>query len=229
MKTILVIAIFTICLQGLFAQDPTNTIYPIVNGNQVSIHQDNSYHNCGFSPGLEHVIINDSIINWYQVDTLGIYYGCMCFFDYAVNIDSLNPGNYTVFVHSVYPVYNISDTTYEGSTTFTIEGQVRCDSILQLTSYASACHVNTGLENDHPDDEQFVIVSNANVLSIGNKGSRRITKVLLSNLSGQVVLKKDYISSLEIQLSTSFLKKGIYVISIYDEHNNVENRKVVIF
>ena len=85
------------------------------------------------------------------------------------------------------------------------------------------------MENDLPVDEQFVIVSNANVISIGNKGSRRITKVLLSNLSGQVVLKKDYISSLEIQLSTSFLGKGIYVISIYDEHNNVENRKVVIF
>lgn len=229
MKAIIISAIFAICFHGLFAQNPGSIFYAVVNGNQVSIHQDNAHHNCGFLPGLENVTITDSIINWYQIDTLGISYGCTCYFDYSVSIDSLNPGNYTVMVYSVFDLSYGTSTIYEGTTSFSIGGQTTCNNNFQLSSNASECHEYTGLKIDPPMDVSYVIVHNANGLSIRNKGSGKIIKVVLSNLSGQVVLKNAYSASSEIQLSASSLKKGVYVISIYDERNTIENRKVVIF
>lgn len=224
MKRIILIAALIICFQQLFAQYDYDAIYAIVTGNQVSIHQDNAYHNCGFAPGLEHITINDYIINWYQVDSIGILYRCMCFFDYSVTIGPLNPGNYTVFVYSVYTSTGLSDSTYEGSAFFTIEGQYRGDSIIQLTSHASECQGSI-----LPADDQYIIENNSSGLSVICIGSGKIIKVELTNLSGQGVLRKAYNSESEILLPISALKKGLYIISLYDTNNTKVNRKVAIF
>ena len=228
MKTTTAVTLLILCFNGLFAQVPGSTIYSIVNGNQVSIYQVNARQNCGFSPGLKHVIITDSIINWYQVDTLGIFYGCFCYFDYSVNIDSLNPGNYTANIYSAYHLPNSSDTLYQGSTTFTIEGPVIFDSIVHLTTHASACHEYNSVRNDLPFTEQFNVVSNSNGLLIENKGYGKITKIILSNLSGQEVFRKTYGQASHIQLPVSFLNKGVYIISIFDEYYKIGYRKVVV-
>jgi hypothetical protein len=229
MRSFILTVVLSICFQGLFAQDNEfDTIYPIVSGNQVSIHQDNAYQNCGFRPGLEHITINDSIINWYQVDTIGMFFGCRCWFDYSVNIDSLNPGTYTVFVYSCYNSPSWSDSTYEGSTQFTIEGpQTKCDSILHLSSTATPCHEYTALKFIQPVDEQYSIKYNTDKLSVVTKGPK-IIKVILSNLSGQEVIGVKYNSATEIQLSISSLKKGVYIISLFDNYNIRVNRKLAI-
>jgi len=229
MKALILIAIFSIYFQKVSAQVPSDTIYPIVNGNQVSLHQDNAHHNCGFQPGLKHITVNDNIINWYQVDTIGIFYGCLCFFDYSVTIDSLNPGNYTAFVYSVYNAPTSQDTTYEGVTSFTIFGQPECDSILQLLSHASACHEYDALKEKPAIEKKYSIISGANGLFIINKGTGKIVKVVLTNLSGQEMLRKVYEPASEIQLPASMLRKGVYIISISDNHGETENHKVAIF
>lgn len=229
MKAIILFAVFSICSLGVSAQYQSDTIYPIVYGNQVSIHQDNAHRNCGFQPGLKHITIDDSIIKWYQVDTIGIFYGCLCFFDYSVTIDSLNPGSYTALVYSVYHTPDWSDTTYEGITTFTIIGQPECDSIVQLSSFASACHEYDGLKENRPLGLKYTIICNANGISINSKGTGRINRVAISNLSGQEVFRKIVEPAPVIQLQTPMLNKGIYIISVSDNHGVTENQKIVVF
>ncbi len=228
MKTTLLIAVFGLYFLGLFAQPPT-TIYAVVNGNQVSIHQVNAYHNCGFSPGLNNITMNDSVINWYQYDTLYIIYGCMCFFDYMVSIDSLNPGTYTVDVYSGYVLPSGTYPHYEGSTTFVIGAPAGCDSILKLSSSASLCHPFNSLRKPEPYEERYSVLYKSDMLIITNKGSGVIAKVVLSNLAGQEVLRKVCNTASDVQLSTSFVKKGVYIISLFDDHGAIENHKVVVF
>lgn len=228
MKTLFLFIITNFFISGLLAQVPSDTIFSIVNGHQVSIHQNNAYHNCGFSPGLKHVVINDSVVNWYQVDTLYIFYGCMCFFDYSVSIDTLKAGTYIANVYSVYNTPDIHDTSYQGSTSFTIFEQNQCDEAIKLLSTKSDCHQYNALKKQFAFEDLFKIHIGQDWFSINSVGLLSIANISLFNLSGQLVLSEKFDFATETRMSTSSLTKGIYILSITDQQKNIYYKKIPV-
>jgi len=205
------------CLSNmLFAQSPYDTIYAVVNGNSVTIHQDNAYQNCGFQPFLENVaFINDTTIEWYQTDTIGTIYGCGCFFDYSVTLDSLQPGHYLVNVFSVYDLPEGIYSTFEGTTSFIIEQQIECDSIIALTSYASLCHEYTGVSEKIINDDfhHYSVISDQTGISIISNDGRMIEKVVINDLSGRLVYQSTGNPTAVLKVA---LSRGFYLVSIFN-------------
>jgi hypothetical protein len=226
MKALLFIAALGICSLG-FAQQDVDTMYAIVNGNQVSIHQDNAGHNCAFTPIPDNVAVNGNVINWYLVDTIGMIAVCECYFNYAVDIDSLSPGDYTVNLYSAIHSPYTPDSVYEGSAQFTIAGPYQCDNSFQLSSYVGPCHEYNGIMQHGTD--QYSIRQYPGGLMIVSNGAATINRVVMSNLSGQEVLKNDYNAASEIYLSAEACEKGFYIIKVYDSSGIRMKRKVVIF
>lgn len=217
-KHLLLVSIALLSISG-FSQNVADSIYAVVNGNQVTIYQDDATRNCGFLPNLENAYLQDGNLKWYQVDVSGEVYGCECLFDYSVSIDSLNPGTYNVGVYYVY----FSDTIFEGTTSFTIESQYPCDNVLELSSYAGTCQVAV---KEIPTDN-LVIMNTSDVLSISLHSTEKITRASLSNISGQKIYAKSYTSGNEIHIPTSSFKPGIYVISIITNSGQY-NRKIIL-
>jgi hypothetical protein len=211
-----------------FAQQNYDTIYAVVNGNQVSIHQDNAQHNCAFTPIPGNLTLNGYAINWYQVDTIGMIAVCGCFFDYSVDIDSLPQGNYTVNVYSAINSLFTPDTVYEGSAHFTVNGPYQCDNSLELSSYNGPCHEYDGIKKHDRGNDYYIITQNPAGMAITGMGSEQISSVILSNLSGQEVLRNNYDPASVVYVSTSGLSKGFYIITINDGQKAKTNRKVVI-
>ncbi len=218
-KHFLLFSILLLTISG-FSQAIPDSIYAVVTGNQVTIHQDDANRNCAFFPNLENLEIDANVIKWYQVDTLGLIAGCDCFFDYSVTIDSLNPGAYDVGVYYVY----MSDTTFEGTTSFTIENQYSCDSVVELSSYASSCHF---VDVKEIPDETITITNTTEVLSITMNSNEKIINASLLNISGQNVYVMSYLSGSEIKIPISTLKSGIYIVSV-STNSGQYNRKVVL-
>lgn len=206
-----------ICLSNLlFAQSPYDTIYAFVNGNSVTIHQDNACQNCGFQPMLENIIfINDTTFEWHQIDTIGTFYGCTCFFDYSVSLDSLRPGHYMVNVFSVYDLPEGIYSTFEGTTSFIIEQPIECDSIIALTSYASLCHEYTGVSEKVINDDlnHYSVISDQTGISIQSNDGRMIEKIVINDLFGRLVYQSagNPVSMLRVGLS-----RGFYLVSIFN-------------
>jgi hypothetical protein len=49
---------------------------------------------------------------------------------------------------------------------------------------------------------------------------------LITNILGQVVLSYDKSLTGELQLDVSGLKKGIYIVSLYDKDGNIFSKKM---
>jgi hypothetical protein len=228
MKALLLIAAMVTCTM-VYSQNDVDTIYAVVNGNQVTIHQDDARYNCAFTPIPNNVVLNDHVIDWYKIDTTGQIALCLCYFNYSVNIDSLQPGDYTVNVYSaIISPYTSPDSVYEGSTHFTISGPYQCDNLLELSSYIGPCHQYDGIRNQNKTDDNYTISQNAEGLSISGRGTDRIGIVKLSNLSGQEVLKNYYDAASSVYISTNSLSKGFYIVTISDGQKIATNRKVAI-
>ncbi|MGA2822533.1 MAG: T9SS type A sorting domain-containing protein [Bacteroidales bacterium] len=155
MKTIFFI--FFLVAASVFGQ-PTGTLSTIVNGNSVVIKLDSAWRNCG-SQYEQQIIFNGDSITWLQVDW-GMNYGCECIYNYSVTVDSLNAGNYVAAVYYTYVhnnwIYDSitgtgyythipCDTTYQGSTTFTILS-VSSNPPFKSDSFASNCLLSS-IEN----------------------------------------------------------------------------------
>lgn len=228
MKALTLIAAMCICSSG-FAQWNPDTAYAIVNGNQVSLHQDNVANNCAFTPIPDNVAINGNLIDWYLVDTIGMIAVCECYFNFSLDIDSLSPGDYTVNLYSAILSPFTPDTSYGGSIHFTITAPHQCDNSFQLASVNGPCHEYDGIKKHPGNRDQYSISQYPGGLSVAGKGAAKISRVVMSNLSGQEVLTGEYDSLPEIRLSTTALGKGFYIITIYDNSRKVMNRKVAIF
>src|SRR5690606_22138326 len=55
-----------------------------------------------------------------------------------------------------------------------------------------------------------------------------ITRVEILNQAGKTIIKKQYLSSPQIQLNISALPSGVYVVKITDRNRNIQNRRVVV-
>ena len=92
-----------------------------VQGDTVILCQDTALRNCGALYQMKTWLAGD-VLYWYQTDT-GVTFGCLCFFNLSVSVDSLNPGNYTARAYyTQYPDWGppFPDTVYAGSVGFTV-------------------------------------------------------------------------------------------------------------
>ena len=222
MKFPFVLLILSVWCNTLTAQFLPNAIYTEVIRNQVTIHQTDAERNCCFLPDLENLVLSGNTISWYQTDTMGVYCGCECFFDYSVTIDSLNPGNYSAMVYSVY----MSDTIFEGSVDFTISSQIECDQNLLLSSIASICHESTSTED--VSTEEFVVQVSPDYISVSSTPEERILKIKLYSISGQDVNCKVSGSNTEAIVHISSLPEGVYIMSLITI-NGQYTRKIPLF
>lgn len=209
-----------ICFNGiLFSQNPNHSIYAEVNGYHVVIHEDNASQNCAFYPDFQNIVLDGTNLYWFQVDTAGPWANCSCLFNYSVEIDSLNAGNYQAFVYSVYE----NDTISQGFTEFTVTGNVPCDSELVLSSYASLCL--TPVEDLSPDN--VILNYQDGIITVKLTSSEKINNVTVSDLSGQIVYKTIEQAVGEIDLPVSQLRTGLYVVSIITNSGRF-SRKMII-
>lgn len=112
-KVLLTIIILILGVAPLQADD----IYAVVDGNVATIWHRESNRNCGSLYQMD-VSLTDNLITVTEVDTGQLAY-CLCWFDLAVTVGPLEPGDYTVEIYS-----DEFDEThpYWGSTQFTIDG-----------------------------------------------------------------------------------------------------------
>lgn len=219
MRTLLIaLTISLLAIYG-YSQSIPDSVYAVVSGSQVTIYQDNAFRNCGFQPNLENIVFQDGVMKWYQVDQSGEYYGCMCTFDYSVSIDSIMPGTYDVEVYFVY----FSDTTYDGSTSFTVTSPILCDDNLELSSYAGTCEVSV----DDLPTENLLIETSAEGLAISMKSNEKIFKSCVSTMSGRVVFTKNNPAGNKIFIPASSYIPGIYIVSIVTDSGQY-NQKIAL-
>lgn len=216
MRYIILTLSFVILTGGVFSQTP-GSIYAVVYGDMVTLHEDNAGRNCGFSPSLENIVVSENVINWYQTDTVSELYRCLCTFNYQVEIDSLKSGNYTVRVYSVY----FSDTTFMGSTSFSFESSFTQEFNLKLKSYASDClsNIEEGFDYDLTffyDYEAIVFIHEF----------LTIRKISLVNMSGITVQNKIG-NDTYLYMPVKSLKRGIYIAIIQTDQGQ-SIRKVII-
>jgi len=159
-----VLALFIICLFtiSVFGQLPEfgGVLRTEVNGNSVVIKLDSTWRNCGALYDQQIFFIGNTI-TWLQVDR-GVPYMCDCIFNYSITLDSLSNGNYIVVVYYTeacitgydsngYPMTFPCDTTYQGSTTFTINNILSANPIKTGDS-ASLCLGEWNKVTEHSKD-----------------------------------------------------------------------------
>lgn len=88
-------------------------------------------------------------------------------------------------------------------------------------------NVNTVLENKSFSSSQFKVYPNptTDVLNVASKNNNSITKIIVYDILGQEVLKKEDINIAAINISD--LNSGIYYLNAVDQNNTSEIIKVV--
>jgi len=229
MKRYLIYPILFMIHVAVHSQSSLDTIYAVVTGNQVTLHQDNAYQNCCFVPALQNVyLVNDSTLSWYQMDTTNIWCGCMCFFDYSISLDSLPAGEYTAHVYSghIHPTW--PDTTYQGMTRFRVEAWLESDHIRQLTSQASDCHpYTTGTPEKEAEPGYRWYLPDRSRLILENERNTTFIEVILLSLQGQQLLEpKCYTGDVELDISR--IPPGVHIIRIREGSGRIYLLKVVL-
>lgn len=213
MKRTLILLCIIYLSPVLQAQDTGGSIYAEVLGDKVVLHEDNTTRNCGFSLSVNNVVVNDNILQWFQVDTIHDYQRCYCNFNYSLEIDSLGTGDYTAYLYSV----DIFDTTYLGSATFSIYTSFSHLNGLKLASYASPCLSDPGEELNVNVNRYAIEFYHSN---------ETINKISFITMSGFTIYTEQcHSKSCEIPVCS--LKDGIYVAQVFTEKGYF-NKKIVI-
>jgi hypothetical protein len=136
MKNIYILLLALFILNIADAQPVTGHLYGVVNGSNVILKLDTASRNCG-AEYVQYFVLNPHTcqIDWYQIDT-GQIFGCSCWFNYSIKIDSLPVGWYTANNYYTYPIGN--DTVFNGSTTFLIDSSA-VNKPVQINDSSSLC------------------------------------------------------------------------------------------
>ena len=153
-----IIKIILICLFLIIAfcrnvYSQTDTIYTIVEDDSVTIHQDQTFRNCGALYRID-VQLKNFTMNVFEVDT-GQALRCMCYFDLFVKTGPFLPGEYTV---DIYETNRSGNTSYLGSTNFTIEGSGSDGNPSTLSQFQSNCYEINEVDQSNeiiPEDFSF--------------------------------------------------------------------------
>jgi len=214
MKKLLFLFALIFCLSIFsFSQE---AIYAVVQNDTVTIWHVETERNCGSAYKME-FDINGNDITLYQVDTVGAILFCMCHFDLSATLTNLLPGYYEVDVYSVGDGTSANDTTFWGSTSFTI---LSGDGIPQLLANTqSDCYDPTSIKEPefnnlvklfpNPADEYIIIEMENNDFNVQ-------VEDILGNV---VIVQESYENKTRIDLSE--IQAGIYFITVNSSENKI--------
>jgi hypothetical protein len=214
MKKLLLLFALIFCLNLFsFSQE---AIYAVVQNDTVTIWHIEAFRNCASAYDMQFEIDGNKI-NLYQVDTVGAIAYCMCYFDLSGTITNLLPGYYEVDVFSVGDATSANDTTFWGSTSFTILSGDGMPQLLANTQ--SDCYDPTSVKEPelntliklfpNPADEFIYIESDYDELQFQ----------IMDILGKVVIMQESYENKTEIDLSE--IQSGIYFITINSSENKI--------
>lgn len=192
-------------------------IYAEVEGEYVTLGEDQAFRNCGALYFME-IEQDQDLITWYQVDT-GMAAFCYCNFDLAVTYGPLEPGDY--FVEVYYTESYSEDTIYSGSTTFTILGKEDNHRSGIISQYQSECY-QVGIQ-DQPDMEDHFFMVYPNPLQRGEEIHIFMTPfkgegiLEIYSPEGRLVMIKKIKGDMPgdlLEINENDLAKGIYLIRL---------------
>jgi len=136
-----IVFIICLCFFGLIGNSRADTIFAEVHADTATIWLKEYHTHCGAS-FLPTVSIDGFHINLVENDTTFAAY-CLCYYNLNTVIGGLQPGFYTVDLYDKYwphyPLYPPADSSYIGSTSFTIEETSPPSIINILSNYLSDC------------------------------------------------------------------------------------------
>ncbi len=153
-----IVRIILICLLLLIALcrdvfSQSDTIYAIVENDLVIIHHDQTHRNCASQFRFD-VVQENLRISVFEVDTVGEWANCICYFDLSVKFGPLEVGEYLVDIYGT-DVFT-GDTSYIASTNFTIEASSGSGSFSTQSQSQSECYELTNVEqSDETIPENF--------------------------------------------------------------------------
>jgi hypothetical protein len=186
-------------------------IYAVVQNDTVTIWHVETERNCAARYKMEFDII-DYKINLFEFDT-GTSANCLCYFDLSATLANLLPGYYEVDVFSFRQTFN--DTTYLGSTSFTISSG---DGLPQFLSYSqSDCYDPTSID-DHSSSEAVQVCPNLAEGCIYIDSENDNVQVHIRNAMGQLVIAEEFFKN-NSKINLTGLQAGIYFITIKSSGN----------
>ena len=186
-----IILFFTYILFANFLAAQTNNIYVEVNDNNATIWQTNAERNCCALYRMD-VGMEDNNILWYQIDTGDACY-CICHFDLSVTIGLLDPGEYNVDVFATEITYP-DDTTFQGSTSFTIgEGNLK-DDVNIISQYQSECYNYLNIKDPVTNQDELLLQNYPNPFNnkttiMYSVNTTENVELIIYNCVGQIVRK----------------------------------------
>lgn len=180
-KPIVYLLMFLLPL-SIFSQT-YDSIYAEVDSNYVTLWQTGAFRNCGAEYNMN-VTEDGFSLNWYQ-ENVGYYAYCTCNFDLSVTTGPLLQGNYTanVYVRELY-----GDTTYQGTTTFTIEQQNQPGTMEIVEEFQSECGGTVNIYENPENELSLKVFPNPaqNDVSIAMK-TNRFSRLYVYNSFGEIV------------------------------------------
>ena len=142
---ICLLLVITFC-RNVFSQ--SDTIYAVVENDLVTVYHNQTHRNCA-SRFLFDVRQENFRVTVFEVDTVGEWANCICYFDLFVKAGPFQTGEYLVDIYGT-DVFT-GDTAYIGSTNFIIEGSGSSGDFSTLSQSQSECYeltdVNQSNEN----------------------------------------------------------------------------------
>ena len=189
-KTIIIL--LTFLLSGNFSIAQTDNIFVEVNGNNATIWQTNAERNCCALYRMD-VEMENNNISWYQIDTGDACY-CICHFDLSVTIGPLEQGEYTVDVFAT-EITNPGDTTFQGSTSFTIGAKSIKDDVTIISQYQSECYNYLDIKDPVTNQDELLQnypnpFSNKTTIMYSVNNAENI-ELIIYNCVGQIIKKFD--------------------------------------
>jgi len=136
--------------------------------------------------------------------------------------NGFDPYDKNIFIEGVgYYRYRQGDTDrdYDVATYFS-NSLMTCG-----TPYEFSC--NTGIEESAKVGFKVFPNPSNGVFTISNNTSKKVDKLLILNISGQVVLEQEYQDN-ELSINLSYLPAGLYLIKTYLNDKLVINKKIMI-
>ncbi|MCF8368974.1 MAG: T9SS type A sorting domain-containing protein [Bacteroidales bacterium] len=210
MKSIFLVFIILFCSQ--FPSKGQEAIYAIVENDTVTIWHVETYRNCASSYVMEFGI-NGNEINLFQVDTIGPIALCMCYFDLSATLTNLLPAYYEVDVYSVGDGTSINDTTFWGSTSFTI---LSGDGLSELIAGSQSPCYDPNEIKEIEFAAQVKVYPNPAVDYIIIEFPLESVQVCVKDILGNTVISEEnYRNNSRIDLTD--IKKGFYFVCVLSE------------
>lgn len=219
-----IIFIICLCVFGCLKSSKADTIYAEVNADTATIWLKEYHTHCGAS-FFPTVSIDGFQINLVENDTTFAAY-CLCYYNLNTVIVGLQPGIYTVDLYDKYwphyPMYPPADSSYIGSTSFTIEETSPPSITTILSNYLSDCSYYLETEELRLVDNPFHSIESISpnpvhsfvdlTLSIPEKESVEITLLDAKGTTLEIILRASLEKGIHHVLwNAAHLPSGLYV------------------